>query len=45
MDGDISGICNILRRHEYTDLVGNPERNIPLGRPVHSWNNIEMDLG
>ena len=33
------------RRSAYIVWVGNPERNIPLGRPRHRWeDNIKMDL-
>jgi hypothetical protein len=33
------------RRGAYIVWVGNPERNIPLGRPRHRWeDNIKMDL-
>jgi hypothetical protein len=33
------------RRGAYRILVGKSERNTPLGRPVHRWeNNIKMDL-
>jgi len=33
------------RRRVYSVLVGNPERNRPLGRPRRRWkDNIKMDL-
>ena len=33
------------RRGAYIVWVGNPEGNIPLGRPRHRWkDNIKMDL-
>jgi hypothetical protein len=33
------------RRGVYSDLVGKPEENKPMGRPRRRWkNNIKMDL-
>jgi hypothetical protein len=33
------------KRNAYRLLVGNPERNRPLGRPRRRWVDVRMDLG
>jgi hypothetical protein len=45
MGGACSGYGGEVRRGVYRILVGKPERNKPLGRPRHRWeDNIKMDL-
>jgi len=36
--------CVGKMRNAYKILAGKPEGNRPLGRPMHRWNNIRMDL-
>jgi hypothetical protein len=41
----VGHVARMEKRNAYNLLVGKPEGRRPLGRPIHRWANIEMDLG